>query len=229
MAATDWATRTARRCLCRWCCRGNWFESRRFRGRKNSFAGGWERSWKPRRSALRLRARILGGAVGANTSTSRTRRRFGLKRKFCARRWGARGGFNGPGRSGRMPRRRLGTATARNGNCAGSRTSAAGPGNSGIGYFEAGSTRLVGVDQCTILSPRLAETLDRLRALLGKSNVLAAIDEIEAFGDSAGEKVLLNLSAEKLSESAESIAKALREEIPFRGIDPGAGPQGGHI
>jgi 23S rRNA (uracil1939-C5)-methyltransferase len=97
----------------------------------------------------------------------------------------------------------------------GKQTAGVPPGNPGIGYFEAGSTRLVAVDQCTILSPRLAEMLERLRALLGKSNVLAAIDEIEAFGDSAGEKVLLNLSAEKLSESAESIARALREAIPF--------------
>jgi 23S rRNA (uracil1939-C5)-methyltransferase len=87
--------------------------------------------------------------------------------------------------------------------------------NTGIGYFEAGSVRLIAVDECTILSPRLAETLERLRALLGKSNILSAIDEIEAFADSSDEKVLLNLSAEKLTDSAESIAKALREAIPF--------------
>ena len=85
----------------------------------------------------------------------------------------------------------------------------------GIGYFEAGSTRLCAVDQCAILSPRLAETFERLRALLGTSNILSAIDEIEAFGDSAGDKILLNLSAEKLTDSAESIASALRQAIPF--------------
>ena len=85
----------------------------------------------------------------------------------------------------------------------------------GIGYFEAGSTRLCAVDQCAILSPRLAEAFEQLRALLGKSNILSAIDEIEAFGDSANDKILLNLSAEKLTDSAESIASALRQAIPF--------------
>jgi 23S rRNA (uracil1939-C5)-methyltransferase len=84
----------------------------------------------------------------------------------------------------------------------------------GIGYFEAGTTRLCAVDECSILSPRLAETFEQLRALLAKSKILSAIDEIEAFADSANEKVLLNLSAERLIDSAESIASALREAIP---------------
>jgi 23S rRNA (uracil1939-C5)-methyltransferase len=85
---------------------------------------------------------------------------------------------------------------------------------SGIGYFEAGSTRLCAVDECAILSPRLAETFAKLRALVTHSKVLSAIDEVEAFADSADEKVLLSLSAERLAESAESIAAALREAVP---------------
>jgi len=84
----------------------------------------------------------------------------------------------------------------------------------GIGYFEAGSTRLCAVDECSILSPRLAEAFEQLRALIGKSNILSSIDEIEAFGDSSNEKILLNLSADKLTDSAESIAAALRNAIP---------------
>jgi len=86
-------------------------------------------------------------------------------------------------------------------------------GEPGIGYFEAGTTRLCAVDQCAILSPRLAETFAQLRILLSKSKILSAIDEIEAFSDSANEKILLNLSAERLTESAESIAAALRESV----------------
>src|SRR5271170_2411089 len=54
-------------------------------------------------------------------------------------------------------------------------------GNPGIGYFEAGSTRLCSVDECAILSPRLAQTFEQLRALLAKNKILSAIDEIEAF------------------------------------------------
>ncbi|MCU1342251.1 MAG: rRNA (Uracil-5-)-methyltransferase RumA [Candidatus Acidoferrum typicum] len=84
----------------------------------------------------------------------------------------------------------------------------------GIGYFEAGSTRLCAVDECAILSPRLGETLAKLRTLVA-GKTLSAIDEIEAFADAADEKVLLNLSAERLTESPEAIASALRAALPW--------------
>jgi 23S rRNA (uracil1939-C5)-methyltransferase len=87
-------------------------------------------------------------------------------------------------------------------------------GAAGIGYFEAGSTRLCAVDECAILSPRLADTFAKLRALVASNKTFSAIDEIEAFSDSADEKVLLNLSSERLTGSPESIASALREAIP---------------
>ena len=85
---------------------------------------------------------------------------------------------------------------------------------SGIGYFEAGSTRLCAVDECAILSPRLGETLAKLRTLVA-GKTLSAIDGIEAFADAADEKILLNLSSERLSESPESIASALRAALPW--------------
>ena len=85
---------------------------------------------------------------------------------------------------------------------------------SGIGYFEAGSTRLCAADECAILSPRLGETLAKLRTLVA-GKTLSAIDEIEAFADAADEKILLNLSSERLSESPESIASALRAALPW--------------
>jgi 23S rRNA (uracil1939-C5)-methyltransferase len=83
-----------------------------------------------------------------------------------------------------------------------------------IGYFEASSTRLCAVDECSILSPLLAKTFEQLRGLVSSTRILADIDEIEAFGDAANEKLLLNLSAERLSGSAESTASALRQAIP---------------
>ena len=88
------------------------------------------------------------------------------------------------------------------------------PAPSGIGYFEAGSTRLCAVDECAILSPRLGETLAKLRTLVA-GKTLSAIDEIEAFADAADEKILLNLSAERLTESPEAIASALRAALPW--------------
>ncbi len=87
-------------------------------------------------------------------------------------------------------------------------------GSAGIGYFEMGSTKLCAVTECSILSPRLAETLARLRDMVSQGKILSAIDEIEAFADSSDEKVLLNLSADRLTDSAESIAAALRQSVP---------------
>jgi 23S rRNA (uracil1939-C5)-methyltransferase len=89
------------------------------------------------------------------------------------------------------------------------------PVGSGIGYFEAASTRLCPVTECSILSPGLAETLSKLRNLVSSGKALAAIDEIEAFANDKDEKILLNLSADRLSDSAESTASALRGAIPY--------------
>jgi 23S rRNA (uracil1939-C5)-methyltransferase len=87
------------------------------------------------------------------------------------------------------------------------------PAEPGIGYFEMGSTRLCAVDECAILSPRLAGTFANLRALVAQSKVLSSIDEVEAFADTADEKVLLSFSAERLADSAESIAAAVRSSF----------------
>jgi tRNA/tmRNA/rRNA uracil-C5-methylase (TrmA/RlmC/RlmD family) len=78
-----------------------------------------------------------------------------------------------------------------------------------------GSTRLCAIAECPIVSPRLNDTLARLREIASGGNTLSGIDEIEAFADSADDKILLNLSAERLGGSPESIAKALRESVPY--------------
>jgi 23S rRNA (uracil1939-C5)-methyltransferase len=87
-------------------------------------------------------------------------------------------------------------------------------GTAGIGYFEMGSTKLCAVTECTILSPRLADTFSRLRQIVAQGKILSTVDEIEAFADSNDEKILLNLSSESLADSSESIAAALRESLP---------------
>jgi 23S rRNA (uracil1939-C5)-methyltransferase len=95
------------------------------------------------------------------------------------------------------------------------RTNPAGSaGDAAIGYFEMGSTRLCDVTECSILSPRLAETFSALRRIALHSNDLSSIDEIEAFANSSDETILLNLSAERLADSPESIASALRRSLP---------------
>ena len=87
-------------------------------------------------------------------------------------------------------------------------------GSAGIGYFEMGSTTLCAVTECSILSPRLADTFSRLRQMVSLGKALSNIDEIEAFADSSDEKILLNLSAERLTDTPESLVAALREAIP---------------
>ncbi len=87
-------------------------------------------------------------------------------------------------------------------------------GSAAIGYYEMGTTKLSAVTECAILSPKLFDTFSRLRQIVSGGKVLAEIDEIEAFADSSDEKILLNLSAERLSGTPESIAAALREAIP---------------
>ena len=84
----------------------------------------------------------------------------------------------------------------------------------GIGYFEMGSTTLCSVTECAILSPRLADTLSRLRQLVSQGTLLKAFDEIEAFAEDRDEKILLNLSAERLTSSSESIAASLQDFLP---------------
>jgi 23S rRNA (uracil1939-C5)-methyltransferase len=129
------------------------------------------------------RARTLGAAAAASTSTCRTKRSSATKRKFCARRSDASAASSGRARSRRILRRHSAIAIERNGSCA--RNRRARPGSAGIGYFEAGSTRLCAVDECAILSPRLAETFPNCARSSAQSKILSDIDEVEAFADSA--------------------------------------------
>ena len=87
-------------------------------------------------------------------------------------------------------------------------------GDVGIGYFEAGSNRLCAVDHCPIASPGLAATLKTLASLVTSQKLFSAIDEIEAFSSASDDQMLLTLSAERLTDSAEQIAAAFREALP---------------
>jgi 23S rRNA (uracil1939-C5)-methyltransferase len=50
--------------------------------------------------------------------------------------------------------------------------------------------------------------------MVSQGKALSAIDEIEAIADSRDEKILLNLSADRLTDPPESIASALRDSLP---------------
>ena len=83
-----------------------------------------------------------------------------------------------------------------------------------LGYMQAGTSSLVRVDACPILSPRLEETLAALR-VLGKAGELpATLREIEAFADSADERVLLNVSLTEFGAGPATLAEKLRSAVP---------------
>jgi len=83
-----------------------------------------------------------------------------------------------------------------------------------IGYHQAGSSAHCPVEECPVLSPRLAETLGALREMLAAGKAPKALREVEAFADAADAKVLLNISLEKLDAPAATIADTLRSALP---------------
>lgn len=83
-----------------------------------------------------------------------------------------------------------------------------------IGYMQAGSSSLVRVDSCPILSPRLEETLAALRVLGEAGELPATLREIEAFADSADERVLLNVSLTEFGVGPATLAEKLRSAVP---------------
>ncbi len=88
------------------------------------------------------------------------------------------------------------------------------PGESRIGYFQAGSTTLCPVEECPVLSPRLADTLAALRSMLASGKLPAKLREVEAFADSAGGKILLNASLERFEGPVAPLFAVLRDALP---------------
>jgi len=88
-------------------------------------------------------------------------------------------------------------------------------GISQIGYLEAGSEALCAVDQCPILSPRLEDTLARVRGLLERLEIPAALTEVEAFADGEDERILLSTSFANFGgNTAQALGGLLRQAIP---------------
>jgi 23S rRNA (uracil1939-C5)-methyltransferase len=83
-----------------------------------------------------------------------------------------------------------------------------------MGYFRAGSTALCPVEECPVLSPRLYELFQALRAAIVSDPALRSLREAEAFADSNDRKILLNLQFAKFPSSAENLAESLRSALP---------------
>jgi 23S rRNA (uracil1939-C5)-methyltransferase len=83
-----------------------------------------------------------------------------------------------------------------------------------LGYFLPESSVIVPIDECPVLSPRLAQTFARLQDMARSGTLPMGIQEIEAFADSADEKIALNVAFEKFPKPAADLASAFREALP---------------
>jgi 23S rRNA (uracil1939-C5)-methyltransferase len=83
-----------------------------------------------------------------------------------------------------------------------------------LGYFLPESSLIVPIDECLVLSPRLAETFGALQEMARSGLLPEGILEIEAFADSADEKIALNVAFERFPKPAAELATVLKEALP---------------
>lgn len=83
-----------------------------------------------------------------------------------------------------------------------------------LGYFLPESSNIVPIDECPVLSPRLAQTFGLLQEMARAGTLPEGILEIEAFADSADENIALNVAFERFPKPAAELAAVLRKAIP---------------
>ena len=82
-----------------------------------------------------------------------------------------------------------------------------------LGYFLPESSVIIPIDECPVLSPRLAQTFAKLQDMTRSGALPPGIQEIEAFADSTDEKIALNIAFEKFPKPPEEIAATFRSEL----------------
>jgi 23S rRNA (uracil1939-C5)-methyltransferase len=83
-----------------------------------------------------------------------------------------------------------------------------------LGYYLPESPVIVPIDECPVLSPRLARTFSRLQDLTRSGALPEGIQELEAFADSADEKIALNVAFDKFPNPAAELAATFRSTLP---------------
>ena len=83
-----------------------------------------------------------------------------------------------------------------------------------IGYFLAESSKIVPIDECPVLSPRLARTFHQLQELTRSNSLPGQIQEIEAFADSNDEKLALNIAFHEFTQHPAALHKFFRDALP---------------
>ena len=83
-----------------------------------------------------------------------------------------------------------------------------------IGYFLPESTVVLPIDECAVLSPRLEQAFRQLQEMARSAQLPVGALEIEAFADSADEKIALNIAFEKFPKPPAELAKTFRAAMP---------------
>ena len=83
-----------------------------------------------------------------------------------------------------------------------------------IGYFLPESSVIVPIDECPVLSPCLTQTFARLQEMARSGTLPAGILEIEAFADSADEKIALNIAFDRFTKPASELATTFQSALP---------------
>jgi 23S rRNA (uracil1939-C5)-methyltransferase len=83
-----------------------------------------------------------------------------------------------------------------------------------LGYFLPESSVILPIDECPILSPRLLETFQRLQEMTRSGTLPEGVQEIEAYADSADEKLALNVAFASFPDPAQQLARVFREALP---------------
>ena len=83
-----------------------------------------------------------------------------------------------------------------------------------LGYYLPESSVIVPIDQCPVLSPALANTFHSLQELVRGGSFPPEVKEIEAFADSADEKIALNVAFSQFNRPPAEIAELFRRAIP---------------
>jgi 23S rRNA (uracil1939-C5)-methyltransferase len=83
-----------------------------------------------------------------------------------------------------------------------------------FGYFLPESAHILPIDQCPVLSPRLADTFQKLQELARGNSLPPGILEIEAFADSADEKIALNIAFERYPKPPKTLFAEFKAAMP---------------
>ena len=83
-----------------------------------------------------------------------------------------------------------------------------------LGYFLPESSVILPIDECPVLSPLLAQTFLKLQDMTRSGTLPIGIQEIEAFADSADQKIALNVAFDKFPKPAQELTSVFRNALP---------------